>query len=118
MGCTLPLEDKSRRGLGIDGALWKSSASLRAGPIDAEKAEDSVDGRFSSGHEEQESPGWKFILIRLKASNRCLIAVNHFLLTPSTMAIRPERQIMVRLLLEMGPHGIVAEHPGKPFLLA
>jgi hypothetical protein len=53
----------------------------------------------------------------LTISNECLIMIKNFLLTNSTRAIGPLSEIMVRLLLERGPHGIVAGHPGKPFLL-
>jgi hypothetical protein len=62
--------------------------------------------------------GFGILFIRLKISNRCFRAVKSFLLTHPTKILSRLREIMVRLLLEMGPHGIVAEHPGKPFLLA
>jgi hypothetical protein len=62
--------------------------------------------------------GIGIILIRLKAPGLCSISLNGFLFTPSAMAIRPESQIMVRLLRGLELHGIVSEHPGKPFLLA
>jgi hypothetical protein len=74
--------------------------------------------RLSSGPQGTRDAGFEILFIRLKILNRCFIAVKDFLLTHSTRVLGPLREIMVRLLLEMGPHGIVAEHPGKPFLLA
>src|SRR5215469_621391 len=62
--------------------------------------------------------GVKILLIRLKPSDLSLISIKDFLFLPSSMAIRCQSQIVVRLLREMGLTGIVAEHPGKPFLLA
>jgi hypothetical protein len=76
-------------------------------------------GRCGDPLEAPSKRRWVGILfIRLKISNRWFRAVKSFLLTHSTRILSPLREIMVRLLLEMGPHGIVAEHPGKPFLLA
>jgi hypothetical protein len=50
--------------------------------------------------------------------DKCLLTVTNLLLTHLSGTIGPLSEIMVRLLLEVEPNGIVAEHPGKPFLLA
>lgn len=62
--------------------------------------------------------GFGILFIRLKKSDKCLVAVKNLLATHLSGTIGRLSEIMVRLLLEMGPNGIVAEHPGKPFLLA
>jgi hypothetical protein len=89
-----------------------------AGPIDGGVGRRPVRATIPLQSLRTRDAGFEILFIRLKLLNRCSIAVKSFLLTHPTGILGPLREIMVRLLLGRGLHGIVAEHPGKPFLLA
>lgn len=104
--------------LGIDGAQGSHPGASEPGRWLAELGEDRSVGRPSLQAPRTRAAGFAILFIRLKASNERLVTVKNLLPTHLSGTIGPLSEIMVRLLLEMGPNGIVAEHPGKPFLLA
>ena len=104
--------------LGIDGARQSHPGASEAGRWLADLGEDRSMRRPSLQAPGTRAAGFEILFIRLKRSDKQLTAVKHLLPTHLSGTIGPLSEIMVRLLLEMGPNGIVAEQRGKPFLLA